>query len=110
MLRSPEPQFVYTFATTSIGNLTRERPHAEAVAHLQLAQPIDNVSVYLFLEQEISSSDANRIVLEEVAPKKLKVPSGGASDRFRGIIVSHSEISMPRTTVPQKLSIKLEAQ
>jgi predicted acylesterase/phospholipase RssA len=109
VLTSPESKFVYTMTTSPIGSLTSGRPHAAAVAHLQPAGLLSSAEVYLFLEQQASTSDVKRVVLEEVAPRKLKVPAGVASDRLRGVIVSRTEIKMLQATVRQELAIELEA-
>ena len=108
VLSSSESKFVYAITTSSIGSLTRDQPHTAAVAHVELLGPLKGAELYLFLEQQTSPGEVKRVVLEEVSPRKLKVAAGGASDRLRGVIVSHTEIQMLQTTVPQKLSIRLE--
>ena len=96
----------YTFATTSIGDLTQRHPHSAAVLRLSTQPALEGAPVYLFLERV---SDNPRFGLLQADGTGFKVPAGGPEDRIVGIVISKAALADARAFITRNVSITIEA-
>jgi hypothetical protein len=105
-----EPPYIYTVTTEALAKLTYGKPRGGANVKFDLGGKLNAAVLYLFLEQEVSSSEVKYVVLQQVQnrTRALKVPAGGGRDRLRGLLVSRTAIPEYSRSIPIDLTLRLE--